>query len=130
MSGTKNGLLDSNILIYRSKGMLDFKVIAKRYDNLFVSAITFMETLGFQFTDPVEKAKIEAILLSLPIVQTDMDIVLQVIEYKQIRKIKTPDAIILATAKKLNAELVTVNEADFRGLDPSVVIFVPDLISP
>ena len=58
MSGTKNGLLDSNILIYRSKGMLDFKVIAKRYDNLFVSAITFMETLGFQFTDPVEKAKI------------------------------------------------------------------------
>ncbi len=130
MNGTKNGLLDSNILIYRSKGMLDFKAIAMRYDNLFVSAITYMETLGFQFTNPNEKATVEAILNALPIIQTDMDIVLQVVAYKQIRKIKTPDAIILATAKKLNAELVTLNEADFKGLDSNVVIFVRDLILP
>ena len=38
-----------------------------------------------------------------------MDIVLQVVAYKQVRKIKTPDAIILATAKQLDAELVTLN---------------------
>ena len=87
-----------------------------------------METLGFQFPNPDEKTKVEAILHSLPIVQTDMDIVLQVVAYKQIRRIKTPDAIILATAKKLDAELITVNEADFRGLDASVSIFVPDLM--
>ncbi|TAK36329.1 MAG: type II toxin-antitoxin system VapC family toxin [Saprospiraceae bacterium] len=110
--------------------MLDFKAIAVRFDNLFVSAITYIETLGFQFANPNEKAIVEAILNSLTIVQTDMDIVLQVVAYKQIRKIKTPDAIILATAKLLDAELVTVNDADFKGLDAKVGIFVPDLILP
>jgi predicted nucleic acid-binding protein len=52
----------------------------------------------------------------------------QVVAYKQVRKIKTPDAIILATARQLGAELVTVNEDDFKNLDPTVSIFVPRLI--
>lgn len=98
-----------------------------RYDNLFVSAITYIETLGFQFSNLEEKTKVEEILNALPIVQTDMEIVLQVVAYKQIRKIKTPDAIILATSKMLDAELVTVNDSDFKGIDETVGIFVPVL---
>ncbi len=89
-----------------------------------------METLGYNFNNPAEKAVVEGILHSFPIVQTNMDIVLRVVAYKQIRKIKTPDAIILATAKELDAELVTFNEADFKGVEPSVNIYVPTLILP
>lgn len=108
--------------------MLDFKAFALRYDNIFISAITYIETLGFQFSDLQQKAKVEEILSLIPIIQTDMEIIVQVVAYKQFRKIKTPDAIILATAKKLEAELVTLNEADFRGLDTMVDLFVPDLV--
>lgn len=48
--------------------------------------------------------------------------------YRKIRKVKLPDAITLATARRLNAELITVNEQDFRGLDPLVRVVVPPLI--
>ncbi|MEZ4942742.1 MAG: type II toxin-antitoxin system VapC family toxin [Saprospiraceae bacterium] len=129
MSGIKAGLLDTNILIYRSKGLLDFRALSSRYDNLYVSAITWMEALGFNFSNPQEQAGIEAILNAIQVVHTDMDIVKQVISYRQTRKIKIPDAIILATAKKLDAELVTTNDADFKGIDTGVSIFVPTLIS-
>ncbi|MBI5915179.1 MAG: type II toxin-antitoxin system VapC family toxin [Bacteroidetes bacterium] len=128
MSGTKNGLLDSNILVYCSKGQIDFQTIAQKYDHLFVSVITFMETLGFGFKNPAEKTLIETLLNALPIVQTDMDIANWVVNYRQQHKIKIPDAIILATARKLNAEVVTVNENDFNGIDPTVPIFVPAIV--
>jgi predicted nucleic acid-binding protein len=129
MSGTKAGLLDSNILIYCSKGQIDFKVIAANFDKLFVSVITYMETLGHNFSNPKEKELIEKILNSLPIVQTDMAIANQVITYRQQRKIKLPDAIILATAKQLSAAVITINESDFKGIDSGVSVFVPTLIS-
>jgi predicted nucleic acid-binding protein len=129
MSGTKAGLLDSNILIYCSKGQIDFKVIAANFDKLFVSVITYMETLGHNFSNPKEKELIEKILNSLPIVQTDLAIANQVITYRQQRKIKLPDAIILATAKQLSAAVITINESDFKGIDSGVSVFVPTLIS-
>ena len=128
MTGIKNGLLDSNVIIYCSKKLLDFKDIAKKYDKIFLSAITYIETLGYNFPNSDEKKIIETVLNSFPIIQTDMEIISQVVVYKQFKKIKTPDAIILATAKKLGAELVTANEDDFKDIDPSVSIFVPTII--
>lgn len=129
MSGIKAGLLDSNKLIYCSKGQIDFTVIAAHFDELFVSVITYMETLGHNFSNPKEKELIEKLLNSLPIVQTDMAIANQVIAYRQQRKIKLPDAIILATAKVLNAAVITINESDFKGIDNGVFVFSPTLIS-
>ncbi len=121
----KKAFLDSNILIYRSKQQLDFEAIASKYDALYVSVISFIEALGYPFKNLREREIIEGILENLEIVQTDMSIAEQVVRYKQLRRIKTPDAIILATAKSLGAELVTVNVGDFLSLDPSVSIFVP-----
>jgi predicted nucleic acid-binding protein len=128
MSGIKAGLLDSNILIYCSKGQIDFKVIAAHFDELFVSVITYMETLGHNFSNPKEKELIEKLLNSLPIVQTDMAIANQVVSYRQQRKIKLPDAVILATAKLLNADVITLNASDFKDIDSSVSVFSPTLI--
>lgn len=128
MNGTKLAVLDSNILIYKSKDLIDFQAITERYDQLFVSAISYMETLGYGFDSPNEKRVIHEILDSLVIIQTNMDIARQVVAYKQIRKIKTPDAIILATARHLGTELVTVNEQDFKSVDPKVGLFVPSFL--
>lgn len=127
MNGNKSAVFDSNILIYISKNRLDMRALAARYDSIFVSVITYVETLGFKFEDEAEQEIIERWLGKHEIVQTDMDIARQVVAYKQIRKIKTPDALILATAKVLGAELVTMNEADFAGIDSDVDLFVPIL---
>ena len=111
-----NVVLDSNILIYLSKGELEFKELAAGYDNVFISVISYMEALGYEFKNDVEKALIEKLLASFEIVQTDIEIANLVIVYRKLKKIKTPDAIILATARKLNADLITVNMDDFLGL--------------
>ena len=52
-----------------------------------------------------------------------------VVRYRQqSRKIKIPDAAILATARTAGADLLTQNVADFRGLDPNVrVLSIQDL---
>ncbi|MCY7327644.1 MAG: type II toxin-antitoxin system VapC family toxin [Saprospiraceae bacterium] len=128
MNGTDTVILDSNVLIYRSKNLLDLREFFGRYKNVAVSVITYMETLGHRFENSVEEETIRQILETLIIVQTDMNIAEKVIAYKQIRRIKTPDAIILATASYLDADLITVNESDFKGLDPAVRIIVPMLL--
>ena len=130
MNGIKIGVLDTNILIYRSKGMLDFRAIGSRYDKIYVSAITYMEALGFEFINPAEQKLLEALFVAIEVVHTDSEIAQQVVAYRRIKKVKIPDAIILATAKKLGAELVTFNEADFKGLDSGIDIFVPTITFP
>ena len=120
-----NVVLDSNILIYLSKGELDFKKLVEGYDSIFISVVSYMEALGFDFKDKEEKVLIERLLNSIEIIQTDMEIANSVILYRKLKKVKTPDAIILATAKKLNADLLTVNIDDFGGLDSSVKIINP-----
>ena len=54
-----------------------------------------------------------------------MDIVLA---YRRERKIELADAIILATAKKLKADLITIDAADFKNLDADVKIITPTFI--
>jgi predicted nucleic acid-binding protein len=44
MSGSKV-LIDSNIIIYLSKGVLEIEEIANHYDELCISIITYMEVL-------------------------------------------------------------------------------------
>ncbi len=55
MNGTRTVVLDSNILIYRSKNLLDLREIFSRYEEVAVSVITYMETLGHRFENPAEE---------------------------------------------------------------------------
>ncbi len=128
MSGNKAAVLDSNILIYLSKGQLEFGSIAAQYSKIYVSIVTYMEVLGFNFSAPEEEALLTGLFQQFEIVHTDMNLAEQVVAYRKVKKIKIPDAIILATASKLGAELVTANEADFKGLDSTIQIFVPAFI--
>lgn len=126
MNGNKRIVLDSNILIYRSKDILTFQDILERgYEELFVSVAVYMEVLGFSFENPKEQLVLEQAMATLPIVQTDMEIAGYVVGYRRQRRIKLPDAIILATARKLGADLMTKNTEDFRGIDESVRLVEP-----
>jgi len=98
------------------------------YKSVAISIITYIETAGFKFEDESEKTLIEGFLQQFNVIPTEMPIANKAAGYKQIRRIKTPDAIILATASYLDADLITVNESDFKGLDPAVRIIVPMLL--
>jgi predicted nucleic acid-binding protein len=126
MNGNKSAVLDSNILIYLSKGQLDFGVITANYDNLYLSVVTYMEVLGFNFSNPLEQVLMRNLIKLFNLVHTDMRIADRVVDYRKIKKIKIPDAIILATAHQLNADIITVNEQDFVGVDENVEVVNPN----
>lgn len=61
-----------------------------------------MEVYGYSFGNPIEKQLLDAFFENIEIIDVDTAIADIVIDYRiaSIRKIKLPDAIILATSKK------------------------------
>ena len=59
------------------------------------------------------------------IINPDIEIADLTVSYRKMKKIKIPDAIILATARKLNAKLLTSNIIDFTNIDEQVTIIEP-----
>ncbi len=123
MSGNKV-VLDTNIIILASKQKIDTTVLLEKYDHFYVSIITYMEVYGYDFEDSREKEFIDELFEGLEILEINKPIAEQVILYRKrkSKKIKLPDAIILATAKFLNADLITADWDDFQGVDEQVNI--------
>jgi predicted nucleic acid-binding protein len=86
--------------------------------------ITLMEVYGYEFANSDEEDLINDLFANLDITEVNIKIAKQAIIYRKnkIKKIKLPDAIILATAKFLDAELITDDWDDFINIDNSVVI--------
>ena len=124
MNGRKV-VLDSNIIIYLSKGQLNIEDIVERYDELCISIITYMEVMGFQFSDEEERQIIQNLLDHFAFIYINAEIVECVISIRKEKKIKLPDAIILATAKVLNCDLLTRNVRDFQDIVEGVDIIDP-----
>lgn len=124
MNGRKI-LVDSNILIYLSKGLLNTEDVFKEHDRLYISIITYMEVLGFQFKNKDEIAVIKKLLGCFEIVYINSEIAEIVISLKQKKKIKLPDAIILATSQWMHCDLLTNNAKDFKTISKSVKVLEP-----
>ncbi len=124
MNGNK-GVLDSNVIIDASKGIVSTQEIVNEYDYLYTSIISYVETKGYNYSDNEEKEIVTQILNSVEIVDVNKEIADIAIEYRKIKKIKLPDALVLATAKHLNADLLTSDVADFQNIDKSVKIVEP-----
>ena len=73
-------------------------------------------------TTPTEKSLIDELFANLEIVEVNRLIADRAIEYRKnkSKKIKLPDAVILAAAKSLDADLLTDDWDDFQGVDNSV----------
>ena len=129
MSGNKS-VLDSNSIIFASKQTIDTAELLSRYDEFYVSIVTYMEVYGYEFANADEKDLIDELFANLEIVEVNKAIADQAIIYRKnkIKKIKLPDAIILATAKFLDADLLSDDWDDFQGIDNSVnVLAIDDL---
>ncbi|MGB2930050.1 MAG: type II toxin-antitoxin system VapC family toxin [Desulfobacterales bacterium] len=111
-----SALLDSNIIIYLSKREVPLSFL-DQFDEHYISVITYMEVLGYQFRDPKEEEFIREMIEVFRILFIDQKIADMAIEIRRKRRLKLPDAIIAATAKALNLYLVTRNIDDFEKVD-------------
>ncbi len=118
MSGVNRYLLDSNVIIRISKR--DTKLsnyIESLEAELFISVISLMEVLGYNFTNPEEEKLVREIVKSFDVVYLDDVIAYSTIKLRKKIKIKLPDAIIAATAIEYNCPLITANYDDFKNID-------------
>ena len=84
-----------------------------------------MEALGFQFENRSEQSIMEQLCNNLEIIQLNQEIIDKVIAIKKQRRIKLPDAIIIATAIISKLDLVTANVDDFKNITNNLVIINP-----
>jgi predicted nucleic acid-binding protein len=121
MNGSK-GLLDSNTIIFASKQQIDVEKLLLRYDEFYVSIVTYMEVYAYEFQNVGEKDLIDELFANLEIVGINREVADQAIAYRKnkFKKIKLPDAVILATAKYINADLLTDDWDDFQNIDSSL----------
>jgi predicted nucleic acid-binding protein len=127
MSG-KKAILDTNIIIFASKGLLEMRDLLQPYEEIGVSIVSFMEVYGYEISTKAEQILIDEMFNNLSVIEVRRSIAEQVIIYRKnkLKKIKLPDAIILATAKMLKADLITDDWDDFIGIDESIKIIPID----
>ncbi len=98
-------LLDSNIVIYLSKRLIDVDAFFKAEEEYAISVITYMEVLGFAFESEEEEAFVKKLLSFFKTFYLDHTIVDKVIALRKCYTLKLPDAIICATAIANHATL-------------------------
>jgi len=118
---TKYIVVDTNILIYVISGALPADIFPVD-KTIICPSIVMIEALGYQDITVLEEKKLRNIILSQCIVAPlDGDVVEQAVNIRQLEKIKTPDAIVAATAIENNAELWTRNVKDFIKVEDLIV---------
>ncbi|MDQ3133081.1 MAG: type II toxin-antitoxin system VapC family toxin [Acidobacteriota bacterium] len=129
MNGNKSAL-DSNLIILASKQQIDTEKLLSLYDEFYISIVTYMEVYAYDFQNRDEKDLTDELFANLEIVEVNRAIADQAIIYRKnkVKKIKLPDAIILATAKYLNADLLTENWKDFQTIDNFVNVLNLDTL--
>lgn len=114
----KNGvnlLVDSNILIYWLSGNLDAaQILSENIINYFI--ITEIEVKGHtSLISEEEKINLEKVLIRFKKINLTEEIKDLAIEYKIQYNLKTPDAIIAATARSLKLPLITGDKKSVTG---------------
>ncbi len=124
-------LLDTNVVIH----YLDKSLPIKSIDFLnqfidqdcYVSIITQMEALGFNFKNIDERNVTEAFMENAIILDINQEVVQRTIAIRKSRKIELPDAIIAATSIVYNFTLITQNMKDFKKIQGIKVLDSFDL---
>ena len=103
-------------MIYMMQNRLKISDFAKKEDNLYISSITYIETLGYPFSNQDEENGIIIFCDMFERIFLTKEIEKQTIFIRKSSKIKLPDAIIAATAIVHNLTLVTHNMDDFKNI--------------
>jgi len=123
-------LFDTNIIIYYFNGIItDSKIDQILKESFNISIITKIEFLSWQKLRKDKKLEEQALnfISHANIYELTDDIANMVIDIRQQFKIKTPDAIIGATALVHGFDIVTNNVDDFKNLDLEIFSVGVDL---
>ncbi len=115
-------VFDTNILIDYLSGIELAKKELEKYQIKVISIITWMELLVGVEENSHEEKVIKFFLNQFKILNLEKEICEIAINIKRKKKIKLPDAIILATSIKENAPLITRNTKDFTGEDYNIKV--------
>jgi hypothetical protein len=111
-------LFDTNILIDYLSGIEKARLELERYRHCSISIITWMEVMaGATSTNEARTRGFLATFVVFPITATIAE---GAVNLRRHRKIKLPDAIILATAETEHRLLVTRNTRDFPAGEPGI----------
>ena len=111
-------LIDTNILIDYLNGIDAAKEEIGRYETPLISAITWMEVMVGAAGD--EQASIRSFLSRFTQIGIDAEVAEIAVAIRREHKIRLPDAIIWASAKRESALLVSRNTKDFPADLPDV----------
>jgi len=111
-----NFLIDTNIIIYLAQRKLRISDFVKEESNLYISSITYIETLGYSFPSHDEEKAIIKLCKTFERLFLTKEVEEQTILIRKSNKVKLPDAIIAATAMVYNLTLVTRNSDDFKRI--------------
>ena len=111
-------LFDTNILIDYMNGIDLAKAEIGRYQDSAISIITWMEVMAGSNAE--DEARIRAFLAVFRCLPITTEVVERAFAVRKQRKLKLPDAIILATAETADRLLITRNTRDFPADDPAV----------
>lgn len=115
-------LLDTNSVIYFFNGEEKISnLIEETENNISISFITKIELLCFETENDITK-KIAEFINEIEVVYISDEIIEKTIEYRKILKLKTPDAIIAATAKVKDLTLVTADRSLTRKLKELAIV--------
>lgn len=118
-------LVDTNILISLAKKEIELADIATDETRLYISVITYMETMSYRFQNSMEKETVSKLCEKLPVIQLSRKIVEEVISLKKNPEINLGNAVVAATAITNRLDLVTANVSGYQHLDPNLRLLNP-----
>jgi toxin FitB len=109
-------LLDSNILIYSvNPTYSQLRALVADKDSA-VSAISYVEVLGFHKLTQAEKPDLEQIFAAIAMLPITRAVIDGAVQLRQQRKMTLGDSLIAATALVHNLTLATRNTSDFAWI--------------
>jgi predicted nucleic acid-binding protein len=113
-------ILDSSILIDYLNGIPDAKLELDRYPQKSISTVTWIEVMAG--TDSTDEHPTRSVLLTFQVLPFTTAVAERAFVLRRDRRLKLPDAIILATAQVAGLLFVTRNTRDFSFADPQIRI--------
>lgn len=113
--------LDANIIIYAFKadqqGALLRTLLKAHEEELACSDMIRLEVLGFAHTSSSERRNLKKFFAQLTCVPIHSEIIDVAVRLRQQKNIKSPDAVIAATAIQSGSVLWTANTRDFAKIE-------------
>lgn len=113
-------ILDTNILIDFLKGVPEARDYVLDPAGADISVISWIEVMSGVRSD--EEAGVRELLDGLRVLQLTSRVAQEAASIRQSRRLKLPDAVILATARLAGATLVTRNSKDFAATEHGVLV--------